>query len=77
MNYEELLLNELDRYSPQNPRHRVYKDEAEEDLSKDYVLGLVESVYESGDLEKLKHCLEELCFIHDVDFPDQDVRIKI
>lgn len=28
---------------------------------KDYLTGVVEAVYETGNIDKLEHCLEELC----------------
>lgn len=31
------------------------------DSTRDYLQGIVEAVYKTGDLEMLEHCLEELC----------------
>jgi len=46
------------------------------DHAKDFLGGIVEAIYETGDLDLLQHCLEELCVILDVNIPEGKLRIK-
>ena len=47
----------------------VYKDNIPNfDDTRDFLSGIVESLYKTGDIETLENCLEELCFQYDVEF---------
>ena len=42
----------------------------------DFLTGLLESVYESGDMSKMEHCLEELCHLYGVEFTPKQKKIQ-
>lgn len=42
------------------------------DDTKDFLKGIVESLYETGDMEQLKHCVGELCFQYDVKIEEEE-----
>jgi len=46
------------------------------DKAKDFLGGIVEAVYETGNMDLLEHCLEELCEILEVKMPAGKPRIK-
>lgn len=51
----------------------VHEDDLPDfDKIKDHLRGVVESVYESGNLDSLEHCLEELCHQFDMHVPAKD-----
>jgi len=43
---------------------------------KDFLAGLVEAVYETGDIGSIEGCLEELCHFFDVPFSDKTPKIQ-
>jgi len=46
------------------------------DAAKDYLSGCLESIYENGDIDKLEHCLEELCYVLNVPFAGKTLKIE-
>jgi len=42
------------------------EDVQSEENTRDFLQGIVEAVYQTGDTEDLEHCLEELCAMYDV-----------
>lgn len=46
------------------------------DDTKDFLKGIVESLYETGNVEQLEHCIEELCFQYDVKFKEKEPKLK-
>tara|TARA_R110002126_G_scaffold55740_2_gene149470 strand:+ start:3391 stop:3705 length:315 start_codon:yes stop_codon:yes gene_type:complete len=46
------------------------------DKTRDFLIGIQESIYEDGNTEKLEHCLEELCAIFDVHFKPKRLKIE-
>ena len=45
------------------------------DRARDFLIGMQESIYEDGNIEKLEHCLGELCEMFDVDFKPQSLKV--
>lgn len=43
--------------------------------TQNYLEGVMESLYESLDINKLEHCLEELCEIYDVKFDPKPIKV--
>lgn len=41
-----------------------------------FLEGIVKAVYETGDVYMLEHCLDELCYIMDVEQSDKDPQIE-
>ena len=39
--------------------------------TQDFLEGIMESMYTTGNIKTLEHCLEELCDIYDVNFEDK------
>lgn len=44
--------------------------------TQDYLEGVVKSVYQTGDVEQLEHCLEELCFQFGVEFKSEELMLE-
>jgi hypothetical protein len=36
--------------------------------TQDFLLGVMEALYDEGNKEKLEHCLEELCHMYKIEF---------
>lgn len=54
-----------------------YSQEREPDPdTQDYLQGIVEVLYDDGNIDKLVHCLEELCNIHEVEFKTKELKIQ-
>lgn len=43
--------------------------------TQDYITGLIEAIYVSGNIAKLEHCIEELAHIYDVKYEYREPQI--
>ena len=43
--------------------------------TRNYLEGVMECIYDSGDMKKLEHCLEELCSLYDVEFELKPLKV--
>jgi len=64
------LASPYDDYSPSpSDEGYVHEDDLPNfDDTRDFLSGIVESLYKTGNVESLEHCLEELCAQYDVEF---------
>jgi len=42
------------------------------DDTQDYLVGVVQALYDEGDTEKLERCIEELCSLYKIEFRESD-----
>lgn len=49
--------------------------EREQDETRNFLTGIIESLYESGDTRKLEHCLEELCYKLEVEYEPKELKL--
>lgn len=70
MNQENYYYDYLDERAAVKRMHAIAWN------TRDWVEALVEAVYQTGDVERLEHCLQELCFEYMVHF-DRDLEPKV
>jgi len=46
----------------------IHVDEIQTEKTQDYLEGIKEALYETGDVSALENCLEELCCLYEVEF---------
>tara|TARA_R110002126_G_scaffold77229_2_gene192657 strand:+ start:5148 stop:6146 length:999 start_codon:yes stop_codon:yes gene_type:complete len=51
--------------------------EKEQGETREFLEGILESLYESGDTEKLEHCLEELCYKLEIEYELKELKLTL
>lgn len=65
---------EYDYYEPPRPEDYGYIHEnnlPNLDLIRDFLIGIIESVYVTGDIDALENCLDEICCEFDLKLPNR------
>jgi hypothetical protein len=55
----------------------IHKNDLPTEKTRDYLEGLKEALYKTGDIKNLEHCLEELCALYEVKFEDKEPIISM
>ena len=54
----------------------IYDEPKPDNYAKEFFEGLLESIYETGDISEMQNCLDELCSVYDVKMPESKPMIE-
>jgi hypothetical protein len=55
----------------------IHKNELPTEQTKDFLEGIKDALYVTGDVESLENCVEELCALYEVKFEDKQLIFEI
>ena len=65
-----------DPYYDENMDWEFGTTDSKSEDTQEFIKGIMEAIYDTGKVERLEGCLEELCALHEVEFKPKDLKVE-